>query len=126
MFKPFDIFIWISILLIIIITTLTLKLILKLEKHDTSIVHTFILSVGAFCQQGVHHRMSLCSIRLYVFSLLIAGLLIYNFYTSVLVSTIIDVRFDSNINSKDDLVRNNIPMAFQNSTIMRSFLNVSI
>lgn len=124
--KPFEISVWIAIILLLCIIASILKLFSKQSRVDFKHMPTFILTFGVYCQQGVQNSISTNSARCLLIFLSASSILLYNFYTSVLVSTIIETRRESKITSKEDLARSNIPVAFQNAGQIKNFIRVMI
>lgn len=124
MFKPFDLYIWIALLLLTLLISCVLSILFKCDGGRYQIINSCMLSIGGFCQQGFNHSMTLTSTRFLVLALLIAGLLFYNFYTSVLVSTIVGIKYETDIRDIDDLISKNMSIGIQNSTVIRSLLQV--
>lgn len=114
-----------SLFLIIFVSSYTLSIIHKWKRHSQRDFSAFLLTFGAFCQQGMQHRIHLYSYHFSSMSFLISGLLVYNFYTSVLVSTIVDIRYDSVIKNKKDLLESNMPIGFHNSEVIQNFVKVN-
>lgn len=83
-----------------------------------------MISFGIYCQQSFQWPFTSISIRCLMISLHISGLLAYNFYTSLSVSTIVDSKFVSNINNIHDLVNNRIPLGVTNTIIRRHLIKV--
>lgn len=52
--------------------------------------------------------------------------MLYSFYTSVLVSHLVNVKYESSINSVDNLIDSQLDIGFLNTTIIRNLLRVSI
>lgn len=52
------------------------------------------------------------------------SMLSYHFYTSALVSILVETKPDLTIKNKDDLMNSNIPIAFLNSGPIQNFINV--
>lgn len=125
-FKPFKSSVWLSFVLLILAFSCLLRYIFKYEGGELETVSTFLLAFGAFCQQGINTPISMNSTRCLIVFMFISSVLTYNFYTSVLVSTLVETKRETNIKTKEDLVSNNIPIAFFDSTLIRGFLNVSV
>lgn len=85
----------------------------------------FLLSIGAFCQQGSNHKITLLSTRCLIIFLFLSSILTYNFYTSVLVSYLVNVKYESEVNNMDDLMDSDVSIGFADSHTMRYFLSVS-
>lgn len=125
-FKPFARTVWVAIIVLILSFSCILRLILAWHRHELRSASAFVLTFGAVCQQGFHSRAFSNSIRCLVIFLFVSGLLLYNFYTSVLVSTIVETRSKTPIKSREDLAESNVPVGFQNSGLVRNYMNVFI
>lgn len=91
------------------------------------IVIAFInLSLIAFNPTGAHFTPSMLSGRCMFLSLLILSLLIYNYYTSVLVSTLVQSSSKNKIKTLTDLAESDLDIGFDDIPWSRVYLNVSI
>lgn len=124
--KPFVVSVWICFAIIIIIIASLLLYVSKWENNEFKMVSQFLLALGAFCQQGWNHNIQLLSTRCLLICLFIAGVLSYNFYTSVLVSYLVNIKYESDINSIDDLMDDDVSIGFADSYTVRYFLSVSL
>lgn len=122
--KPFAASIWATIIMTVCLIAYLLRFFSKYECIEFKSSSAFLLSLGAFCQQGTYHKISMLSTRCLLAFLFVTSVLAYNFYTSVLVSHLVDMKYESNIDSMDDLTEKDIPVGFFNSTETRNFLNV--
>lgn len=122
--KPFAAPVWITYLAMLIIFSPLLRLIFRWEVQQLRSMSAFVLLVGAFCQQGFQSNISLSSTRCLIIFVLIASVAMNNFYTSVLVSTIVETKRGSSFKIDDDLIKNNIPIGFLNTGPIRAFINV--
>lgn len=107
------------------ILAILFKIFAKYEANDFKIISFFLLSLGVFCQQGTSYNITLTSIRCLFIFILFAGILIYNFYTSVLVSHLVNIKYKSSINSIDDLTDSQLDIGFQNISLNKNFFRVS-
>lgn len=123
-FKPFVSAVWIAFIVLIFIITNLLHFFSKYECHEFKLISSFLLSFGAFCQQGTIHKINLISTRCLILFLFFAGTLTYNFYTSILVSHLVDVKYESSVNNMDDLIENDVSIGFFDSATVRNFLKV--
>lgn len=124
-FKPFVMSVWMVLIFMIVIIGFLLSFFSKWETKEFKHLSLFLLSLAAFCQQGTNYKISLISTRFLITFLFIIGILSYNFYTSVLVSHLVNIKYESEVNSMDDLIVSGIPIGFYNSTVIRNYLDVN-
>lgn len=122
--KPFKYSVWTVCGVLLVSISLLLGFVLQWEAKNARTVSAFILSLGAFCQQGTDMIFTLSSTRIVSISLSLSSLLIYNFYTSVLVSITVGTGFEADITNQAQLVGSDIPIGFLNSSIVRNILRV--
>lgn len=122
-FQTFSQSIWICLLITIISFTISLKLISKLKIDDPKSIQTLLI-LGVYCQQGFNTRFSSISIHCLITFLHLSGIVAFNFYTSNLVSTLVDSKFQFNINTLDDIANSDIPVGFDNTSITRQWILV--
>lgn len=125
-FETFSLSVWICLAFSIIVTGLSLKHLLELKNNDLSYVHTFLISFGVYCQQGYQGHTNSVSARCLVIFLYLSGILTYNFYTSVLVSIIVDSKFETNLKNGNDIAKSNIHLLFRNTSFINYWLKVNI
>lgn len=124
-FKPFMFWVWIAIVGTIIAFGLLLKLMSRWEQEGIESSSVFVLTFGAFCQQPAPGRISLSSTRCLLFFLFTISMIMCNFYTSTVVSTIVNVRPETSIKTKEDLANSDMPVGFQDGPTIRGFFIVS-
>lgn len=56
--------------------------------------------------------------------LLVSSAIIYNFYTSAVVSFLVDNKHETNIKSREDLAASDLQIGFVDSVVVREFLDV--
>lgn len=126
-FKPFVTSIWALIASLILIFFALLNFASKWENNDFKALSLFLLSFGAFCQQSASNRkISLISTQYLIFFIFFTGTLLYNFYTSILVSHLVNIKHELSVNSLDDLIESDARVGFMNSNVVRNYLNVNI
>lgn len=95
-FKPFDNMVWIVSAITVVGVLIVLKLVsviitrLKRYEPNSSFMSYVVDIIGTVAQQGVSSQVSnLISIRIIIFSLLFLTLLLYNYYTSSVVGSLL-------------------------------------
>lgn len=89
-------------------------------------ISTFLLSVGTFCQQGAYGQVKMISSHTIICCMLFSSLLFYNFYTSILVSMLIEAKHETSINTIDDLIESNFLVRFLDSRAVGNHLRVNL
>lgn len=123
-FKPFTANIWLLIVIFTMAVTILLNFLSRWESNRFKTSSLFLISFGAFCQQGTNHKITLISTRLLILFLFFNGLLANNFYTSELVSHLVNMKYESNIKDMNELIKSDIPIGFFNSTLIRNYIHV--
>lgn len=124
MFHPFKYNVWIVLILIGIIFGVILRILLKRENINVGLGSSILLCYGAFCQQSFHKKIFSLPAQCLLLFLFISSYLIYNIYTSTLVSSFMETKPETNIQTKEDLAKSNIPIGFCNAETIRNFINV--
>lgn len=83
-----------------------------------------MFTYGIFCQQDGEHDVQLHSGRCLIFSLFLTGILLHNFYTSVLVSNLIQFTPDA-VQNLYEFSDSKLLAAFRNVSYIVQFLKVS-
>lgn len=128
-FKPFAPHVWLYIAILLLAVGTLLRFVCRWEGSATIHSQSFaqlemILTFGAFCQQGNMIPVRFPSSRILVFFLFWTSILIYNFYTSTLVSTLIGITPESDVKDLDKLGDSNIPVGLGVSANLRTFIEV--
>lgn len=131
-FRPFRFLIWVGILASIALVSLFMKAIFDWErkliksvlKRCLSIGYTFVVTFGAICQQGTQLSFRLLSGKFLVVFLLLGSIIIHNYYTSVLVSTLIKSTAETGMHTIWDLADSELRVGLNNSTLTKSVLEV--
>lgn len=126
MLKPFDSIIWVLLILTMVLVSVVMHLILKWEnqtpkKPESS---TFVMTFGALCQQGVEVTSRRLSGRLLIIFLFSTSIIIYNYYTSMLVSSLVGSSLQTNIHDTISLADSSLEIGFENKTYFKGFLRV--
>lgn len=127
-FKPFELSIWIILFLIILLFSYLLKILFKYEQKElrSGSSSTAILSLGAFCQQSIGNKIIMNSTRILIIFLFVTSALVYNFYTSLLISALLDDKTDTSLKQINELTESNISIGFLNSTVLLNLLQVCL
>ncbi|KAJ8664942.1 hypothetical protein QAD02_006604 [Eretmocerus hayati] len=87
---PFETSVWYSNLIIFFVSVWVVAYVLRYESRDNRVIrysNSFLITIGAICQQGSNERIHLVSSRTAFISIVIYSFLIYNFYSATIVST---------------------------------------
>ncbi|KAJ8664943.1 hypothetical protein QAD02_006605 [Eretmocerus hayati] len=87
---PFEISVWYSNMFLFIVSVWVMSSVLRYESCESRIVqcsNSFLMTIGALCQQGSNERIHLISSRMAFICIMIYSFLIYNFYSAIIVST---------------------------------------
>lgn len=125
-FKPFHYTVHITYLITVLIIISVLQIFSKWECKEFQDLSLFLLSIGALFQQGANYKISLISTRCFILFIFLVGILTFTFYTSNLVSRLVNLKYESDINSMDDLMNSDISIGFLDALTTRNFVKVSI
>lgn len=129
-FKPFAPLVWLYIAVLLLAVGTLLRFVCRWEGRGTIYSQSFaqleliLLTFGAFCQQGNMIHVRFPSSRILVFFLFWTSILIYNFYTSTLVSTLIGITPESDVRDLEKLGDSNIPVGLGVSANLGTFIEV--
>lgn len=90
-------------------------------RHESS----FLVSFGALCQQGMCLKIKWSSTRCIFICLFLMNMIVCYFYTSKLVSTLVEIKPETNIENIEDLANSDLPIGISDATITRTYLNVN-
>lgn len=124
-FKTFQPQIWTIHLLLLFLLSSALSIIFKYEYKRAMPATSVITCFGIYCQQGVHFKISSISMRCLTLFLLVSSLIIYNFYTSGIVSFLIENKYETDIKTKEDLAESSSSISFSNSIVIKSLITVT-
>lgn len=117
--------VWTSIIILIVLISLSLRLISSCRSNEFHHVSAVFISFGAFCLQGTNEHISRPSSRCVIIFLLIASLLIHNFYTSVLVSILVEVDYKTNVTNLNELADSDIEIGILNTTVVKNLMKMT-
>lgn len=123
-FKPFICSVWAAILIVILLFSCILHELYKRERKQSRFALIFLQCFGTFCQQSISHQTNMCSTRCSIMILFVSSFIIYNFYTSELVSSLLKTKPFTSVTNKERLADSNIPIGFCNSGTIKNFINV--
>lgn len=123
-FKLFEYRVWIIQICLLLLTIIVCSIILKNEysKLTTSLMTYFEI----FCQQGVNMPINSASTRCLILALLFSSLMVYNYYTSGIVSVLVKNNYETKIKNKEDLAESSLAVGFSDSTHIKDLINVSL
>lgn len=124
--KPFLFSIWLKFTLLLAAIGLLLKFVLRFENENIKSISILLLTLGIYCQQGAHHKTTLNATRFIISFLFFSSILTYNLYTSIVVSSLIDFKYESKIKYFNDLIESDIEIGFYDeSKILQTMLKVN-
>ncbi|XP_014251425.1 uncharacterized protein LOC106667769 isoform X2 [Cimex lectularius] len=132
LFLPLSLGVWISLVLLIIVASITLFIMLKYEKskdlkHKENISACFLQLIGIFSQQGLTIEVFNLSSRLLCLFLLLMGTIVVILYNGETTNALLSTA-PTPIKNIDDLVKSDIKMAlvdafyFTNIQVRNSFV----
>ncbi|XP_055855568.1 ionotropic receptor 75a-like isoform X2 [Episyrphus balteatus] len=130
--SPFSTPVWIAFGSVILGFGFILWAIFAIEFHIKkyiefvpSLLLTFLISFGLACFQGAALIPCTAGGRIAFFSLSVVTFIMYNYYTSIVVSSLVGSPIKSNIKTLSQLADSNLEIGFDPIIHTRVFLNVS-
>lgn len=132
--EPFTFGVWIVFIALLIFSGLLLWLIFQLEhrwigdclQYIPSLLTSCLISFGAACIQGSHLIPRSTGGRLAFIALMLTCFLMYNYYTSIVVSTLLGSPVRSNIKNIQQLADSPLDVGFEPIPFTKVYLNVSL
>lgn len=129
---PFSSEVWLCYAIILILMGLFMWFIFRVEKFQfksylmflPSLLHTMILSLGVACSQSFYLNMRSEGGRFVVFILSLITYIIMNYYTSIVVSSLLASPTKSNIKTVMDLADSSLEIGFHNINYTKHYLMV--
>lgn len=132
--QPFSALVWYIFAGFLILIALLLWLIFYLEckrmsrrwrlAYVPSLLNTFLISFGAACIQSSSLIPRSTGGRLAYFSLFLISFIMYNYYTSVVVSSLLNSPVKSNIKTVQQLAESSLTVGLEPLSFTKSYLNV--
>ncbi|KAL7731337.1 hypothetical protein ACLKA6_000457 [Drosophila palustris] len=131
--EPFKPSVWLVFVALLVFSGLLLWLIFRLEHRwlqrclafIPSLLSSCLISIGAACIQGSHLIPNSTGGRLAFISLMLTSFLMYNYYTSIVVSTLLGSPVRSNIKTIQQLADSSLDVGFQDIPFNMVYLNSS-
>ncbi|XP_060651499.1 ionotropic receptor 75a [Drosophila nasuta] len=131
--EPFKPSVWLVFVALLVLSGLLLWLIFRLEHHwmrrylayIPSLLTSCLISFGAACIQGSHLIPHSTGGRLAFIALMLTSFLMYNYYTSIVVSTLLGSPVRSNIKTIQQLADSSLDVGFETIPFTRVYLNSS-
>lgn len=125
-FTPFVNYAWIIIILSMILFGCILKLFSNWEQTNLEFTSAIILSFGIYCQQSVHYKFSMISSGCLMFFIFLSTFLVYNFYTSTLLSATVNMKNEQKIRNLEELGNSDLDVGFYDFAGTGVYLRVSL
>ncbi|XP_034106433.1 ionotropic receptor 75a [Drosophila albomicans] len=131
--EPFKPSVWLVFVALLVFSGLLLWLIFRLEHHwmrrylayIPSLLTSCLISFGAACIQGSHLIPHSTGGRLAFIALMLTSFLMYNYYTSIVVSTLLGSPVRSNIKTIQQLADSSLDVGFETIPFTWAYLNSS-
>ncbi|XP_030081654.1 uncharacterized protein LOC111597335 [Drosophila hydei] len=131
--EPFKFSVWLVFVALLILAGVLLWLTFRLEhrwmqhcmRYIPSLLTSCLISFGAACIQGSHLIPNSTGGRLAFIALMMTSFLMYNYYTSIVVSTLLGSPVRSNIKTMQQLADSSLDVGFETIPFTRTYLNSS-
>lgn len=133
--KPFSTTLWICVVCAILLVGVAMKKTIQLEIRNSltnnlylfepSISLTILSTMGVLCQQGMTLVMKWNTSRILQVFCFFSGLVLYNYYTSLIVSDLISFPKATKVNNLKALLESNLDLAAQNMSYFHYYMQVS-
>lgn len=132
--KPFSSSMWLCLVLVVLIIGLAMKLAVHYEVKTSrddeghhfipSLSLTILSTLGVVCQQGMTLLLNWNTSRILQVVFFLCGFVLYNYYTSLVVSQLITFPKYTRINSLNALTESNLRLGAQNISYFNYYLQV--
>ncbi|XP_062551476.1 LOW QUALITY PROTEIN: ionotropic receptor 75a-like [Armigeres subalbatus] len=128
--RPFSTNVWLMILLTIVLGSIVMKFSFTAEynlrdnfnaKENPPFMSLIVEFLGNYCQQGSQYMPESLSGRAMQLFMLLCTLMVYNYYTSEIVSDLIGSHKESDIKSLVQLANSHIELGIENVTYEKAF-----
>lgn len=132
--RPFSPSVWISVVLIVLLGSFVFKFNYMVEFkmlnmregiESPSWYGLLVESLGNFCQQGSSFKPKSFSGKVVQISVLMCSVMVYNYYTSAIVSTLIGTPKKSDIKTLVQLANSHLELGIEDVTYEKAFFFVS-
>lgn len=131
--EPFTPTVWLAFAVLLLFSGILLWLIFHLERHwmqrclefMPSLLTSCLISFGAACIQGSYLMPRSAGGRLAFIAVMLTSFLMYNYYTSIVVSTLLGSPVRSNIRTIQQLADSSLDVAFDTVPFTKAYLVVS-
>lgn len=125
--KPFTMSVWLCLLFIVLFTILFLRCTIFIENRnvqqetETSWSYLLLNTLAVFCQQGIHGIPLFISGRITFFFMFICSLLIYQFYSASIVSSLL-TKPNTEIKSIEDILHSKLKVGCEDTLYTKDYL----
>ncbi|BFF97017.1 ionotropic receptor 75a [Drosophila madeirensis] len=131
--EPFKPSVWLAFGAVLMLAGCLLWLIFRLEQHGMqrclefmpSLLSSCLISLGAACIQGSHLLPKSTGGRLAFIAVMLTSFLMYNYYTSIVVSTLLGSPVRSNIKTVQQLADSSLDVGVDNVPFTKAYLTSS-
>lgn len=130
--KPFSWTLWICVLCSVVLVGVAMQKTVQMEIQTSGDGYDFVPSLplmilntlGGLCQQGMTLVLKWNTSRIMQSVFLLAGIVVYNYYTSLVVSELISFPKPTNLNSLKALEESNLELGAQNISYLHYYMKV--
>ncbi|XP_067644314.1 ionotropic receptor 75a-like [Eurosta solidaginis] len=133
--KPFNTTVWTLFAVLLLLTAIVLWSIFRLERYRMhkryidympSILATFLISFGSACSQGSEMVPGSIGGRIVFLTLYLLTFLMYNYYTSIVVSSLLGSPVKSDIKTMGQLADSSLEVGLEPLPFTLTYLNNSL
>ncbi|XP_044766886.1 ionotropic receptor 75a-like [Coccinella septempunctata] len=117
--KPFTTRVWLSTVVVLILLSILLKItnwvetmLMRCSNGSYSFVTAMLITISVICQQGSFIIPTRCTSRFLFFIILTLSFLLYNYYTSSIVSALLNAK-PRELTSYKDLIKSGLELGIQ-------------
>lgn len=132
--SPFSLTLWICILCSVLIIGVIMRQVIFLEVRESTLIRnqpfipslplTMLSSFGALCQQGMSLVLKWNSSRILQVTFFFSSFVLFNYYTSLVVSSLISFPKPTKITTMQALIDSNLDLGADNSSYFYYFVQV--
>ncbi|XP_022218189.2 ionotropic receptor 75a [Drosophila obscura] len=131
--EPFKPSVWLAFGAVLILAGCLLWVIFRLEQHGMqrclefmpSLLSSCLISLGAACIQGSHLLPKSTGGRLAFIAIMLTSFIMYNYYTSIVVSMLLGSPVRSNIKTVQQLADSSLDVGIDNVPFTKAYLTSS-
>lgn len=125
--QPFAANVWQLILLMTLIVSALITVSMKYQPNPTinmTIIRALVMLLGILCQQGIIENLKKISVRVFLYVLVLFSLIIYQFYSSFIVSSLL-TESPKTLSTLRELINSHLEVGIEDITYNLDFFQTT-